>query len=171
MEKIRDYIRQLDNETASHMISVGNYCSVAAERLVLDKDIFSKAGYYHDVGKIYIPDRILLKPGPLNKDEREVVNRHAYYSYKILKKLGIDDFICQVILYHHGTDKMKPNNMEPPTTEVLRYAKALHTIDYFDALTTQRCYHEALEKEYVLSNMAQNVEFSQDIVMVLKNSS
>ena len=76
-------------------------------------------------------------------DERDIIDRHAYLSYRILTKLGVQEELALICLYHHGTNK--PGYRIVPMWEgddkVFKYAKMLETIDIYEAITTDRPYH------------------------------
>ena len=76
-----------DSDTGNHVIRVGRYAAVIAEQLGLDDDqveLIEQAAILHDVGKMGIPDSILLKPGRLDPDEIEQMKQHCQYGMKIL---------------------------------------------------------------------------------------
>ncbi|MBN1515029.1 response regulator [Candidatus Sumerlaeota bacterium] len=78
-----------DEETGNHIIRVGHYARILCSELELDKDFTNKvflAAPLHDIGKIGIPDSVLLKPGRLDPDERAVMERHCEIGANILMK-------------------------------------------------------------------------------------
>ena len=106
-------------------------------------NLLSQAAYVHDIGKIYIPGIILDKTDVLTIDERDIIDRHAYLSYRILVRLGVEEEIARIALYHHGTDK-PGYRIVPEWTgdkKIFEYASMLETIDMYEALTTDRPYH------------------------------
>ena len=78
-----------DEETGNHVVRVGCYCRVIAERLGADREfveLLLLTSPLHDIGKIGIPDAILLKRGPLNEDEWDVMRRHCAIGAEILRE-------------------------------------------------------------------------------------
>ena len=78
-----------DDATGNHVIRVGCTSRVIAETLEMDRDFVETlflAAPLHDIGKIGIPDAVLLKPGPLNPDEWEVMKRHCHIGARILRE-------------------------------------------------------------------------------------
>ncbi|MFW6161492.1 MAG: HD-GYP domain-containing protein [Planctomycetota bacterium] len=76
-----------DEQTGSHVVRVGRYCQALAERLGLSGDFvqaIALAGPLHDIGKIGVPDHILLKPGKLTPGERSIMERHCEIGARIL---------------------------------------------------------------------------------------
>jgi putative two-component system response regulator len=80
-----------DNETGEHVIRVGKYCAVIAAELGFERDYCHEielAAQLHDVGKIGIPDSILLNPGKLSKEEFEVMKHHCGLGMQIMEPLA-----------------------------------------------------------------------------------
>jgi response regulator RpfG family c-di-GMP phosphodiesterase len=95
-----------DPETGDHIQRVSHYCKIIAEDLGMDQE-FIKILFYasplHDVGKIGIPDNILLKPGKLDQDEWNIMVTHAKKGYDILKN-GESPYLkagAEIALSHH----------------------------------------------------------------------
>lgn len=74
-----------EHYTSSHCGSVQSIAERLAGWLGVEID---QAGRFHDIGKIYVPDQILMKPGPLEPEERVVMRQHPYYSFKILSPVS-----------------------------------------------------------------------------------
>ncbi|OYP37973.1 two-component system response regulator [Rhodopirellula sp. MGV] len=77
-----------DNDTGNHVIRVGRYAGIVARQLELSEDFISDlelAAQLHDVGKIAIPDSILLKPGKLEPEEYEVIQQHVRHGRQIIQ--------------------------------------------------------------------------------------
>jgi len=137
-----------DPETASHVARVANYSKLLAKEYGLSdeiQDIIYYAAPFHDIGKVGIPDNILLKPAKLNDDELTIMKTHSSIGYAILEgtkskylKMG-----ASIALYHHekynGTgypQKIKGKNI-PIEARIVAIA------DVFDALVSQRPYKKA----------------------------
>lgn len=85
-----------DNETGRHVIRVGHYVGIIAHELGLDNETverFELAAPLHDVGKIGIPDSILLKPGKLTPDEYEMMQRHCNFGKRTFETMEEDDWL------------------------------------------------------------------------------
>jgi putative nucleotidyltransferase with HDIG domain len=103
----------------------------------------------HDIGKMAIPDSILLKPGPLTNEEREVIQRHPVYAYEMLRRI---DFLLPAIdipRYHHekwdGTGY--PDGLQGE--DIPFAARIFPVIDVYDALVSDRPYRRALPSNEV----------------------
>ena len=84
-----------DNETGRHVIRVGRYASIISHAMGLDRETISlleQAAPLHDMGKIGIPDAVLLKPGRLDSDEMAVMRRHTEYGASIVSTMDHDDW-------------------------------------------------------------------------------
>jgi response regulator RpfG family c-di-GMP phosphodiesterase len=98
----------------------------------------------HDVGKIGVPDEILLKPGPLSTDEWSVMRTHPLLGAKIVEPIGFSGATMGVILHHHerwdGTGY--PNGLKG--VEIPLPARTFTVADAFDAMTSERPYRAAM---------------------------
>jgi len=83
-----------DNETGDHVLRVGKYCAVIAEQLGFNEEYcrqIALAAQLHDVGKIGIPDSVLLNPGKLSNEEFEIMQRHCGLGNNIMEPLAVAD--------------------------------------------------------------------------------
>lgn len=146
---IDDYkkiLKQLNNETERHSISVAEICKAIAEKKGFNPDLLYKIGLVHDIGKLYIPSRILKKNGKLSGIEREVVDLHSYYGYRILKEYGEEDQIYMPVLLHHGFGKAHLKLVdEQISVEIMEYTALIHSVDIYDAMISKRAYHTPID--------------------------
>jgi len=144
-----------DEGTGNHVLRIARYSRLIAESLQLserDCDEIELAASMHDIGKVGIPDRILLKEGPLDEQEIKIVREHPDIGHEILKdspsryiSLG-----AEVALSHHekydGTGY--PKGLKGDTIPLS--GRIVAVADVFDALTTRRPYKEAWPTEDAL---------------------
>lgn len=141
-----------DRDTAGHIERIGRYSQVLGMAMHLQPglvDLLLHAAPMHDVGKLGIPDHILLKPGPLEPDERVVMNTHTTIGAQILA--GSSSPVIQmgerVALMHHerwdGTGYPKGMSGEDIPMEV----RICSVVDFFDAVTMDRPYRKALHND------------------------
>ena len=137
---------RLDSITYNHSIRVMILAKEFEEFTGQKDDILSQAALMHDIGKVFIAEKILDKVDRLTNLEREMVSLHPYIGYQMLKDLDINDDICQIILYHHGKHPPTLKEIESvPTEEIYDRSLILHTIDAFEALTSDRPYHRGYD--------------------------
>ena len=160
-----------DPETNAHTQRVAYYCKLLARAYGLDEnlqDIIFYASPFHDLGKIGIPDNILLKPGKLDDDEFSIMKNHAKIGYEILK--GSKSKYLKaggVIAYNHhekydGTGY--PNGLKGENIPIFGRITAI--ADVFDALTSSRPYKKAwsLEEAFDFLIEEKSVHFDPKLV-------
>lgn len=134
-----------DPETAAHLLRMSNYCALLAAKLGLppdEVDIILHASPLHDIGKIAIPDAILMKPGPLDEDEWRIMRTHTLHGARILANspnriLQVAEEIART--HHEWFDGSGyPAGLKGGDIGLLGRLSAV--ADVFDALTSPRPY-------------------------------
>ena len=145
-----------DEETGSHIKRMGYYAAAIAETMSLlpqDIEAILYAAPMHDIGKIGIPDRILLKTGPLDGAEWQMMKQHTVIGGNLLS--GSDAYVIQmaeqIALAHHEKwdGSGYPKGLKAP--EIPIWGRISAIADVFDALTSKRPYKKALPIEQCLS--------------------
>lgn len=149
-----DKLRRHHSESYYHSLRVSHLCLLVANTLDLEHEMRIKAvrsGLLHDIGKIYVPLVILNKQGPLLPEEYDKVKEHVNRGIHLLKAYNYDaDVLAAVSGHHERADHSGyPNGIV--TKDEL--SKLVAVCDVFDALTEQRSYKKALNKEFVLDQM------------------
>ncbi|MCI0457949.1 MAG: response regulator [Gemmataceae bacterium] len=149
-----------DPYTEGHCERLSSYSAQLGERIGLPEEEITalrRGGVVHDIGKVAVPDAILLKPGPLTAEERDVIQKHPVVGERICSPLKSFRSVLPIIRHHHekynGTgypDGLKGEDI--PLT-----ARVLQIVDVYDALTTARPYKRALTREEALEVMEQEV--------------
>lgn len=150
-----------DNDTGEHTLRVARYSRIIAEQLGLParlcRDIYLAAPL-HDVGKVAIPDNILLKPGKLTDEEMAVIRTHATIGERILADSGCEliQLGAQIAAGHHERwdGAGYPNGLK--ADEIPVAARVVAVADVFDALTTRRPYKEPMPVEVARNYMVEN---------------
>ena len=132
-----------------YTVSLGETLGLSSEQLVA----LRRGGIVHDIGKVAVPEFVLLKPGPLDAAEREIMEQHTIAGERICAPLKSFRNVLPIIRSHHekqdGTgypDHLK--GREIPLT-----ARILQTVDIYDSLTTDRPYRKALSQETAIELM------------------
>jgi len=156
MLSLAQSIEGKDPYTKGHCDRLSTYSSQLGERIGLGDDEITalrRGGIVHDIGKVAVPDAILLKPGRLTGDEMKVMQEHTVIGEKICAPLKSFRAVLPIIRHHHekldGTgypDGLKGD--EIPLT-----ARILQIVDVYDALTTERPYKRAMSPQQALETM------------------
>ncbi len=136
-----------DPETYNHIVRVGLYTRLMAEGLNFEKEICENvmlATPMHDIGKIGIPDAILLKRGKLNEWEWEVMKKHTIIGFEILKDSSSEllQMAALVALDHHERWDGKGYPSGKKGEEISLWGRMTAIADVFDALLSKRPYKE-----------------------------
>jgi len=136
-----------DADTGVHLIRITEYCELIAEGLKLPAEqarLILYASPMHDVGKIGVPDHVLLKPGKLNEEEWKIMQDHTVMGAEILggSKGDILQLAAQIALTHHERwdGSGYPNGLAGP--EIPIGGRILAVADVWDALRSKRPYKE-----------------------------
>lgn len=144
-----------DPETGQHLSRIGEYAAVVAAELGWDAercDMIRMAAALHDVGKVGMPDAILLKNGPLSVDERAVMQRHPEIGHRILSTSSYPVMIMAATIafehHEHFDGSGYPRGLKG--NEIALEAAITSLVDVYDALRSQRPYKDELAHEAVL---------------------
>lgn len=167
------FIEAKDPYTIGHNERVAELSVAIGEMMELSPDelrYLRIGGLLHDVGKIGTPDAILLKPGALTDEEREVVERHPVVGEEICRPITSLTALLHIIRHHHERldgsgypDGLKGVDVPP-------MALIVGVCDVYDALTSKRPYRDAMPLERAKSILAEMVEANQldgDILRLL----
>jgi putative two-component system response regulator len=143
-------IEAKDPYTEGHCDRLSRYSVALGERLGLSpEDLIAlrRGGVVHDIGKVAVPERVLLKPGPLDAHEFELMRAHTVIGERICAPLHSFQQVLPIIRWHHerrdGTGY--PDHLKGDQIPLI--ARVLQTVDVYDALTTDRPYRKALSCE------------------------
>ena len=141
-------IAMRDHDTGAHNLRVALYAGALGEALGLDQPSIRNlvaGAFLHDIGKIAIPDRVLLKPGPLSIEERETMQRHCELGARLLEQLPAFHDAIPVVRHHHERFDGSGYPDALAGDEIPLIARAFAITDVFDALTSVRPYKHGFE--------------------------
>ncbi|KPJ60981.1 MAG: hypothetical protein AMS15_06160 [Planctomycetes bacterium DG_23] len=147
-----------DPYTRGHSELVSRYASLIAREMGLsqkDKETVQVAGLLHDVGKIAIDERVLLKPAPLTDEERRLIEAHPKKAVSILERAKLPWDVIPIIKHHHEHYDGSGYPCRLKGKEIPSGARILAVADTFDAMNSQRPYREAYPKEIIVSELEQ----------------
>jgi putative two-component system response regulator len=144
-----------DEETGGHTERMSRYCALLAGRAGLDAESLRIASPMHDVGKVAIPDHILLKPGRLTPPERAEMERHTVIGHEILSgsRSALLELAAQIALTHHEKFDGTGYPRRLAGSDIPLEGRVAAIADVFDALTSERSYRPALPLEQTLEIM------------------
>ena len=154
-------IEAKDPYTEGHCDRLSKYSVALGEKLGLPEDLrvaLHRGGLIHDIGKLAVPEHILLKPGPLTPEERKIMEQHTVIGERICAPLRSFRHVLPIIRHHHekwdgsGYPDMLRGEQIPLT------ARILQVTDVYDALTTDRPYRKALSSEKAFAIIHEEVK-------------
>ena len=104
IESLAAAVEAKDTVTSRHLRAVSRLATQLAKQVdpaLVEDDDFLFGCLLHDVGKIGVPEKILMKPGALTEDEWEVMRRHPQTGARVVRPLGLSPIVTDVVLYHH----------------------------------------------------------------------
>jgi putative two-component system response regulator len=154
-------IEAKDPYTEGHCDRLSKYSVALGEKLGLSEDTrlaLRRGGLIHDIGKLGVPEHILLKPGPLTPEERKIMEQHTVLGERICAPLRSFRHVLPIIRHHHEKQDGSGypdglNGAQVPFT-----ARILQITDIYDALTTDRPYRKALPLEKAFAIMREEVK-------------
>jgi cyclic di-GMP phosphodiesterase len=143
-------IEAKDPYTEGHCDRLSRYSAALGERLGLseeDRIALRRGGVVHDIGKVAVPERVLLKPGSLDLHERKLMEAHAVIGERICAPLKSFRQVLPIIRWHHERQDGSGYPDQLKSGQIPLTARVLQTVDIYDALTTDRPYRKALSSE------------------------
>jgi methanogenic corrinoid protein MtbC1 len=147
-----------DEDTGAHIERIGRFSTLLAEQIGMDPDFcarLSHAAPLHDVGKVAIPDSILLKPGALTPEERAIVETHAEEGHRLLRgsTSSILEMASTIALSHQEKwdGSGYPRGLKGEAIPI--EGRIVAVADVFDALTSDRVYRKAFSVEEAVQMM------------------
>lgn len=153
-------IEARDPYTNGHCERLAHYATALGAQLGLSTDqqlALHRGGFLHDLGKVGVPDAILLKPGPLTSEEYAVMQQHAAVGDAICRELRLLADVSPIVRHHHerldGTGY--PDGVAGPAFPLL--AQLMSIVDGYDAMTTDRPYRKKVTPAQACEELAGEV--------------
>lgn len=158
MSKVIDFKSPFTRRHSSGVANVASFLAAKAGCSEHDKKIIRVAGLLHDLGKLGVPEKILDKPGKLTDSEYNIMKRHTYYTYHILKMIKGFEEINHYASSHHETLSGRGYPFKLDATDLKNGARIIAVADIFTALTETRPYRDSMEKEKVIKILVNKVK-------------
>ena len=155
MIEVRDaYTEGHCHRLSQYATEVGTLLGLADE----DLDVLARGGYFHDIGKIALPDAILLKPGKLTAEEFERVKEHPVVGDRLCGDLRALHRVRSIVRHHHERldGSGYPDGLAGDEIPLL--AQIIGIVDVYDAMTTARPYRAARSSDEALEELALEVQ-------------
>ena len=147
IESLAAAVEAKDTVTSRHLRAVSRLATQLARAVdpsLGSSDDFLFGCLLHDVGKIGVPEKILMKPGSLTPDEWEVMRRHPQTGARVVRPLGLGDVVTDVVLHHHERwdGRGYPDGLT--ADEIPLAARVFSVCDALEAMTAERPYRGPL---------------------------
>jgi putative two-component system response regulator len=177
LDSAEDVLRSLalmiearDSYTDGHCQRLARYATDVGMRLGLDEDArtaLKRGGYFHDIGKIALPDSILLKPGALTPEEFQRVKQHPVVGDQLCGNLRALTRVRGIVRHHHERldGSGYPDGLAGDAIPLL--AQIIGIVDVYDAMTTDRSYHRAVSRDLAVEELRRGTRegrFRADLV-------
>lgn len=169
---LADAMETKDAYTGGHCAGVMRLALEVAQKLELKGEQLEEvrqAALLHDIGKVGVPDGILLNTGRLSDEEQEIMRRHALMGSELVASVPSLRFVADAILYHHEKWDGSGYPAGLAAQEIPLAARIVGTVDAFDAMTTPRLYRQAISAQEALDEMKRcaGTQFDPQIVDIL----
>ncbi|MCL2260809.1 MAG: HD domain-containing protein [Fibromonadales bacterium] len=158
-------VESRDENTGGHIMRTQMFIGTLGEEFVnsgtITRDQLNfivRAAPLHDIGKIGVPDSILLKPGPLNSEERDIMKAHVEKGAGLINKMrkkfeshAYLPYAYDIALYHHEWfDGSSGYPRQKKGTDIPFWARLMAVVDVFDALVSDRVYRKGMPRDVAL---------------------
>ena len=164
------YLKQRDEYTLTHCMNVSILAMNFARHLQLDRtqiELVGLGALLHDLGKMRIPDAILNKPGRLTAEEFAIMQTHPHEGFNLLaNEEALPGEVLDVVLHHHERVSGNGYPDKLPAAEIPQLTKIASIVDVYDAITSDRCYHDGVSPYHALQNIYKwaNENFDKHLV-------
>ena len=177
-------IKSFDNYTYEHSVDTAVISTIIAKKLMLNQEKLKQVAvgeFLHDIGKIFIDEKIINKPGKLTPEEFEMVKLHPVYGYELLKDVEqIGSVAAHIPFQHHerqdgrgyprglrGNNKLDMGSLKfQEGDRLIMLAEIAAIADFYDACISDRPYRKGLSPDlvYELIKTGSGVQFNKELV-------
>lgn len=145
-----------DQQTAAHSKRVSNYAAMLAQTLMKPSEVYviEIAALLHDIGKVGVPDAILLKPAALTEEEWNVMEKHDQFGVEILDQAFRNQTLTDIVRYHHYSFCSADEEQHLSGNDIPIGARILTIVDAFDAMVSDRPYRKGMPIATALEELA-----------------
>lgn len=174
LENLKNNLEIKNVETERHTERVSKYCEKIAKALNLSDEMIEKSiliGKLHDIGKIGIPEHILLKPEKLNDEEYEIMKTHSEKGYRVANLIPEINHMAREILTHHERWDGNGYPLGLKGYEIPILSRIVAVADSFDAMTNDRPYSKGIDKNKAIKEIEINSgkQFDPEVVKAFLN--
>lgn len=155
LRKIGELVEKKDRYTYNHSARVSEYAVKTAIKMNFEEKDTSNllvASILHDIGKINIPEEILIKPAKLTNEEFSIIKKHSKDGADMLRKTAYAD-LADIIEQHHERIDGRGYPFGLKEDEILLEAKIIGVCDTFDAMTEDRAYRKAFSADFAMAEL------------------
>lgn len=159
LEALSSSLDLRDHETEGHAMRVAHRAVQLAKAMgVPEQELktLEYGGLLHDIGKIGVPDAVLLKPGPLSPEQWGLIKKHPSLGYQILSKIQFLNGAADIVRAHHERYDGKGYPLGLMGEEIPLGARVFAVVDTYDAMTSDRPYRKALSHEEAVAEIMRN---------------
>lgn len=142
LENKDPYTRGHSDRVSAYAVEVGKKLGLSSDKM----DELKMSGYYHDIGKIFIDEKILTKAGPLNDEEWLSIKRHPVFAREFLYKHRRGATLLQSIIAHHEKIDGTGYPYNKSKEEIPLHSQIISVCDVFDAMTSRRVYRKGIKE-------------------------
>jgi len=166
---VRYMVDARDIYTRGHSDRVSHYSILIAREMGMDEGFTNRigvAGLFHDIGKISVPDSILLKSTKLTDDEYASIKEHTISGYNILSAVSVFQDIAAIVIQHHEHMDGKGYPAGLKGDEISMEARIIGVADAFDAMMSDRLYRKSLNVSAAINELVncKNAQFDPNVV-------
>lgn len=159
--------------TATHSIGVATSASTLAQKFGFNEEdcaLMHSAGLMHDLGKLCIPEQILEKPGPLDKNEFNLMKSHTFHTYRIIDSIPGLNKVRNWASFHHEKLDGTGYPFALKASDLDLGSRILAVSDMFTALTEERPYRKAMPVEAAVDIINKSSNLDYDVKACLNNN-